>query len=129
VGELGPKSYGFVIGGLPSTNDKVTDRAGTFICHPEWQPPQKITELRAADRAFRFLAQRILRRETGAGTAVDPWTGRPSTFLYAPIRSAEWSFVAVVEEVTQHEDQRNQALDARRSLGAGWETLGDTGGI
>jgi hypothetical protein len=52
------------------------------------------------DRAFRFLAQRILRRETGAGTAVDPWTGRLSTFLFAPIRSAEWSFVAVVEEVT-----------------------------
>jgi serine/threonine protein kinase len=129
VGELGPKSYGFVIGGLPSTNDKVMDRAGTFICHPEWQPPQKITELRAADRAFRFLAQRILRRETGAGTAVNPWTGRPSTFLFAPIRSAEWSFVAVVEEVTQHDDQRNQALDARRSLGAGWKTLGDTGGV
>jgi hypothetical protein len=126
---MGPKSYGFVIGGLPSTNDKVTDRAGTFICHPEWQPPQKITELRAADRAFRSLAQRILWRETGAGTAVDPWTGRRSTFLYAPIRSAEWSFVAVVEEVTQHEDQRNQALNARRSLGAGRETSRDTAGI
>jgi hypothetical protein len=126
---IGPKSYGFVIGGLPSTNDRVVDREGTFICHPEWQPPQKITELGAADRAFRYLAQRILRRETGADTAVDPWNGRQSTFLFAPIRSAEWSFVAVVEEVTQHDDQRNRALDARRSLGAGWETLGDTGGI
>jgi hypothetical protein len=114
---IGPKSYGFVIGGSSSTNDKVTDRVGTFICHPEWQPPQKITDLRAADRAFRRLAQRILRRETGAGTAVDPWNGRLSTFLFAPIRSAEWSFVAVVEE----EDDRRPFQ--------GWETLGETGGI
>jgi hypothetical protein len=129
VGELGPKSYGFVIGGSPSTNDRVADREGTFICHPEWQPPQKITDLRAADTAFRYLTRRILRRETGADTAVDPWTGRPSTFLYAPIRSAEWSFVAVVEDVTQHNDQRNQAREARRSSSAGWETSGDTGGI
>jgi serine/threonine protein kinase len=126
---IGPQSYGFVIGGLPSTNAKVADREGTFICHPEWQPPQKITDLRAADPAFRYLATRILRRETGADTAVDPWTGRPSTFLFAPIRSAEWSFVAVVEEVTQHDDERNQAPDARRSRDAGWETVGDTGGV
>jgi hypothetical protein len=123
---MGPNSYGFVIGGSSSTNDKVTDRVGTFICHPKWQPPQKITEL--GDRAFRALAQRILWRETGAGTAVDPWTGRLSTFLYAPIRSAEWSFVAVVEEVTQ-QDQRNPVRDARRSLSAGWDISGDTGGI
>jgi serine/threonine protein kinase len=124
---MGPKSYGFVIGGSSSTNEKVTDRAGTFICHPQWQPPQKITEL--GDRAFHSLAQRILWREPGWGTAVDPWTGRPSTFLYAPIRSADWSFVAVVEEGTQHDDQRNQARDARQSLSAGWETSGDTGGV
>jgi hypothetical protein len=97
---MGPKSYGFVIGGSSSTNDRVADRVGTFIYHPEWKPPLKITELTAADRTFHFLAQRILSGETGADTAVDPWTGKRSTFMFAPIRSAEWSFVAVVEEVT-----------------------------
>lgn len=126
---MGPNSYGFVISGSGTMGNAGANRTGTFICHPEWQPPQKITELKAVDRTFRYLTQRILRLETGADTAVDPWTGQPSTFMFAPIRSAGWSFVAAIKEESHPEGQRNQALDARGFLVSGQEACRTTDGI
>jgi serine/threonine protein kinase len=95
---LGGHSYGFVI-----------SRAGTVISHPHpgydfahvaaaGRKPRTIAELAAADADFAALARRMQAGEAGAGTARDPSTGRPATFLFAPVPSAGWTFVAVIEE-------------------------------
>jgi hypothetical protein len=83
---LGPNSYGFVI-----------SETGIFISHPRYQMPQNITELEGVTADFAALARRMLHRETGRGTAVDPCTGKRSAFLFAPVSSTGWSVVAVVE--------------------------------
>ncbi len=102
---LGDKSYGFVVNGAGTTDGKGENKTGVFVSHPKYgagdlesQPPKKITELGAVDPAFTKLTRRILNRETGRGTAIDPATGRRSTFLFAPVTSTGWSFVAVIEE-------------------------------
>ena len=84
---LGKHSYGFVISGT-----------GLFINHPKYQMPCIITELDNVDQEFAALARRMLKGETGRGIAVDPSTGKRATFLFAPVPSAGWSFVAVIEE-------------------------------
>jgi hypothetical protein len=43
------------------------------------------------------LTQQIQRNGTGSQSALDPTTGKRSTFLFAPVPSADWTFVAVVE--------------------------------
>lgn len=96
--DFGQRSYEFVI-----------SRAGLFISHPlpEFdfatlaaadKPPRSITEPGAANEDFLELTRRMLREETGSGTAVDPSTGRPATWLFGRVRPAGWTFVAVVEE-------------------------------
>jgi hypothetical protein len=40
----------------------------------------------------------MLKGESGVGSAIDPSTGKQSTFLFAPLPSADWTFVAVIEE-------------------------------
>ena len=84
---LGKHSCGFVVSG-----------AGLFINHPKYQIPCNITELENVDAEFAALARRMLKGETGRGSAIDPSTGRRATFLFAPVPSAGWSFVAVIEE-------------------------------
>ena len=44
------------------------------------------------------LSLRILDGETGQGTAWDPATKKRSTFLFTPVGTTGWSFVAVMEE-------------------------------
>jgi serine/threonine protein kinase len=99
---LGQKSYGFVVCGDGATDGEGKDRTGAFIGHPdgrpEYQTPRKITDLRDVNPEFRELTQRMLNGETGAGTAIDPATGKRSTFLFAPVPSAGWTFVAVIEQ-------------------------------
>jgi len=56
-----------------------------------------IAELGTSDPAFTSLFERVLRGDAGRATATDPWTGKQSIFLFAPIPSAEWTFVAVLE--------------------------------
>jgi class 3 adenylate cyclase len=94
---LGEGSYGFVL-----------SRTGTFISHPHpdydfarlaaaGAMPRRIDELKDADPSFLALARAIGQGGSGSATAIDPTTGKEATFLYAPVPSAGWSFVAVVE--------------------------------
>jgi serine/threonine protein kinase len=87
---LGPHSYGFVI-----------SEAGAFISHPRYEMPQNIVELEGVTAGFAALARRMLNRETGRGTAIDPSTGKRSAFLFAPVSATGWSVVAVVEETAE----------------------------
>jgi hypothetical protein len=94
---LGDKSYGFVL-----------SREGTFISHPHpeydfarlaasGKKPRRIEALDGVDPSFVALARSIRGRRSGSGVALDPATGRRATFLFAPVPSAQWSFVTVVE--------------------------------
>jgi hypothetical protein len=89
--KLKQDGYGFVV-----------SREGVFISHPDrrFRMPGKITtaaEFQTDDR-LRAFTERLLREERGAASAVDPSTGRPSSFLFARVPSAGWSFVAVLGE-------------------------------
>lgn len=94
---LGEGSYGFVL-----------SRTGTFISHPDAEydfarlaaagkMPRRIDELKDADPSFLALAHKINEGGSGSATAIDPSTGKEATFLWAPVPSADWSFVAVVD--------------------------------
>jgi len=87
---VGREGYAFVV-----------SPTGTFISHPNpaYRLPAKITEVREfqADEDLKTLTQQMLGRDEGRVTAVDPWTGRPSAFLFAPVRSAGWSLAVVIE--------------------------------
>jgi hypothetical protein len=77
-----------------------------FISHPHadfdfarasaGRAPSKITEI-SKDPSFVALTKQMQQEKTGSGSAVDPATGHRATFLFAPVPSAEWTFVAVVE--------------------------------
>jgi len=88
---LGRDGYAFVV-----------SPKGTFISHPDpaYQLPLKITEVPEfqADDSLRDLTRRMLAQETGRVTAVDPSTGRRSSFLFAPVPSAGWSVAVVIGE-------------------------------
>jgi serine/threonine protein kinase len=99
---IGESSYGFVVNGTGISDGTGADSTGAFVSHPKYgpgdredQPPGNITDLGAIDSA---LAQRILQGETGRGTGIDPATSHRLTFLFHPVRSTGWSFVAVIEE-------------------------------
>lgn len=92
---LGEGSYGFVL-----------SRTGTFISHPhpaydfaqlaiEGKMPRRLDDLAGIDPSFVVLARSMQDGGAGSGTAIDPTTGKRATFLFAPIPSAGWSFVAV----------------------------------
>jgi class 3 adenylate cyclase len=92
---LGDGSYGFVL-----------SRDGVFISHPHpdfdfarlaraGKRPRQLADLPAA-ASFVTLAE-SMRGRAGSGTATDPATGEEATFLFAPVPSAGWSFVAVVD--------------------------------
>jgi hypothetical protein len=87
----GRGAYGFVVS--PS---------GTFISHPNpaFQLPRKISEVTEfqEDDGLRELAGRLHRHESGRVRAVDPHTGKLSSFLFAPVPSAGWSAVTVIKE-------------------------------
>jgi tRNA A-37 threonylcarbamoyl transferase component Bud32 len=87
---VGREGYAFVV-----------SPTGTFISHPNpaYRLPAKITEVREfqADEDLKTLTQQMLGRDEGRVTAVDPWTGRPSAFLFAPVRSTGWSLAVVIE--------------------------------
>ncbi len=89
--KMGKNGYAFVL-----------SPTGTFISHPdpELMTPKKIAESPdfQRDAALRSLTRRLADRETGLERAVDPSTNKASVFYFAPIASAEWSFVAVSEE-------------------------------
>jgi serine/threonine protein kinase len=92
---LGDRSYGFVL-----------SRSGIVISHPSAEyafgdaasegAPVRINDI-AQDASFARITRLIQEDGTGSGSAIDPTTGRPATFLFAPVPSAGWTFVAVVE--------------------------------
>jgi hypothetical protein len=95
--DFGQQSYGFVI-----------SRSGVFISHPQPEydfatlasaekPPRNITTLAGTDQAFRSLTRRMLEETSGSGTAIDPSTGRPATWLFARVKPAGWTFVVVID--------------------------------
>ena len=102
---VGEKGYGFLVNGLNVSDGTGQDRTGAFVSHfmfgagvDKEQPPKVISKLVGAKPAFNELADRILKTEKGRGSAIDPATGRQSTFLFARVPSTGWSFVAVIEE-------------------------------
>jgi serine/threonine protein kinase len=91
----GKRSYGFVL-----------SQSGVVISHPSaaydfarvapGRTPSRITDL-GDEASFKRIADVIRTQGTGSASAIDPTTGREATFLFAPVRSAGWTFVAVVE--------------------------------
>jgi sigma-B regulation protein RsbU (phosphoserine phosphatase) len=59
---------------------------------------RNITRLDGAEPVFRSLALKILEGNFGSGKAIDPATNKPATFIFAPVPSAGWTFVAVIQE-------------------------------
>jgi hypothetical protein len=101
---LGKKSYGFVVCGAGATDGAGNDMKGTFIGHPKYRTPRKITDSDLEDDidpSFRELTERILLGKSGTGKAIDPATGKRSAFLFAPVPSAGWMFVAVIEQAAE----------------------------
>lgn len=98
---LGGNSYGFVIS--PS---------GVIISHPYEaydlahlaatnEPPRKITKIADTDPSFTALIERMQHEESGSGIAIDPATGKTASFLFARVPSAGWTFVAVIDGISQ----------------------------
>ena len=52
--------------------------------------------------------RRMVALEKGSGSAIDPTTGNPSTFFFAPVHLAKWTFVAVIEH-TEAPDRNGDA--------------------
>jgi len=92
--QLGAGSYGFVL-----------SQTGVVISHPSskfdlaraapGRAPSRVTDL-GQDPSFIEMTKLIQKEGSGRAPAVDPETGTPATFLFAPVRSAGWTFVAVV---------------------------------
>jgi hypothetical protein len=89
---LGSSSYGFVL-----------SQSGVFVSHPDAgldfaaaKRSRRIADVERADPSFLTLSDVMGRGQPGRQSAVDPTTGKPATFLYAPVPSANWTFVAVV---------------------------------
>jgi len=91
---LGREGYAFVV-----------SPTGTFISHPDpaYHLPYNVTQIPEfqTDQRLAALARRMLARETGRVTAVDPWTGQLSSFLFAPVTSTGWSLAVVIGEETR----------------------------
>jgi sigma-B regulation protein RsbU (phosphoserine phosphatase) len=78
---MGREGYAFVV-----------SSTGAFISHPDptCKLARKITDFTQfqEDESLRALLHRVFGKEEGRVAAVDPWTGRPSAFLFAPVPSA-----------------------------------------
>jgi len=103
---FGPHSYGFVV-----------SQTGNAISHPDPEydfgrryeakimTARNLGDPAATDPELAALVRRMLAERTGEVRGTDPTTGRPATFLFAPVpldRNAaspeRWTFVAVIEE-------------------------------
>jgi serine/threonine protein kinase len=106
-GRQGVTSYGFVISHTRKTWNGRNER-GVFISHPSsneaYRFPRSITQLKSSDSKFAAMVERLLNGESGREIATDPWTRKRSLFLFAPVPSVEWTFVAVIEESGPGED-------------------------
>jgi hypothetical protein len=117
LGQRG-QTYGFVFGHTTTVWD-IDDPAkearrfwngeagtGVFVFHPQYRFPSRIKDLPERPADFDEFYQRLLKRDeqgrlvesSGKGRAIDPATGKRSTFLFARVSSAEWTLVVVIEE-------------------------------
>ena len=96
LGELieGQKSHGFII-----------DKKGNILSHPDYQAfldkksLPNIKDLPNSDKSFVSLIERILgETKPGQGKARDPETRKPAIFFFAPVPSAGWTFVTMIED-------------------------------
>ena len=62
--------------------------------------PRNVTELEGTNAPFKSLIERMQTEESGSEVAVDPATGRPATFLFARVPSADWTFAAVIDDTS-----------------------------
>jgi predicted Ser/Thr protein kinase len=87
--QVNPDGYAFVV-----------SSTGTFISHPdpECRLPRRITDTSPyqTGEELEALARGMLGQERGRVDGVDPWSGRPSSFLYAPVPSSGWSLGVAV---------------------------------
>ncbi|MCA9631792.1 MAG: protein kinase [Myxococcales bacterium] len=86
--DLGGQSYAMVV-----TSD------GTIVSHPklDWRFPAASSRgFKPQDQALAATWDRALEGEEGRGIGVDLTDGKPADLLFAPIRSAHWSCVAVM---------------------------------
>ena len=88
---LGKKGYCFVL-----------SPTGAFIGHPnpEYHMLKNINDVPAfkEGKAIQMMTRRILDHESNSASAIDPYTGKRSTFCFTPIPSAQWMLVLVIEE-------------------------------
>ena len=96
--DFGPESYGVVL-----------SRAGVVVSHPDpacdfaahaaaGLPVLHAEQLSPGDEAFRVLAGRMLGDPAGTGSAADPASGRPATWVFHRVRSPGWTFADVVPD-------------------------------
>ncbi|MCB9584743.1 MAG: protein kinase [Polyangiaceae bacterium] len=88
--DLGGTSYAMVV-----TSD------GTIVSHPKdkWRfPSESSTNARPKDDAVLVAWERALSGEEGRALGSDLTNGEPAELLFAPVRSANWSCVAVVPQ-------------------------------
>ena len=57
----------------------------------------RLTDMAGSEGGDADFAQLLAQPATGSRSVVDPATGKRSAFLFAPVPSADWKFVAVVE--------------------------------
>ena len=92
-GESVPHGYRFVV-----------SRSGVFISHPHGDydfarasTMRRDSRTSQGARAATPHSQLLRQDGTASRSALDPTTGKRSAFLFAPVPSADWKFVAVVE--------------------------------
>ena len=104
--DFGQRSHGFV-----------TSKSGVIISHPDpaydfaslaarSASPRTLAQIAGTDRDSEILTARINAEIAGSGAAVDPVTGRPTTWLFARVQRAGWTFVVVIDESTDAEGAR-----------------------
>jgi tRNA A-37 threonylcarbamoyl transferase component Bud32 len=83
---MGEASYAFII-----------DHTGRIVTHPE-APAFRIDvkDLDRSNAALGELAVRLGKESQGVLRGVDPRSGLPATFVFVPVPSSAWTFVAVV---------------------------------
>jgi tRNA A-37 threonylcarbamoyl transferase component Bud32 len=79
----------------------VATSKGTLMSHPDAElrfPGPKSRSHLQSDTRQTSLWARILGGELGQSRGADPLTGKPAELLFAPIRSAHWSCVAIIPD-------------------------------
>jgi len=100
----------------------LVSNGGVFVAAPQKDLiGQKTLSAVATERNARPLAAvaaGVAAGQTGSSTGRDPFTGRQSTFFYAPVQAGNWAFVVVVPD-TDFQAQSAHMTARLLWLGAG----------